>query len=236
MSEERGGDTTVFVTTARQRVRTALELAGRRTPETSARVEAELCALASDAAEHGLHAIAELAQRGSRQAQLLGRDLAAMTACVRTLREIGRALDAMQREAPVTAAEPRTRPRTTGRVLVIDDSPLNIAVVCDLLERAAFETRQAEDSDAAVSSVARFHPDVVLADVQMPGTTPAELCGRIRAAAGGSTLQVLLFSGLPDATLAELAETAGADGFLSKERGPDAIVEVVTRACRKVVR
>ena len=35
--------------------------------------------------------------------------------------------------------------------------------------------------------------------------------------------------------LAELAKQAGADGFLSKERGPDVIVEEVTRAYRKVV-
>lgn len=221
-----------FAATARQRVRTALEIAARRNAEDGPRVVAELSALANEAQELGLHAIAELARRGSEQARLLGRDLSATTACARTAREITRALDALEREAPPVERAPRAR--GTAKVLVVDDSPLNMAVVCDLLDRAAFETRQAEDGETAVAEVARFHPDVVLADVQLPRSTPAELCARMRAAASPHALQILLFSGMPDSALAELAKRAGADGFLSKERGPDVIVEEVTRAYRKV--
>jgi DNA-binding NarL/FixJ family response regulator len=81
--------------------------------------------------------------------------------------------------------------------------------------------------------VAGFRPEVVLVDVQMPDSTPAELCARMRAAAS-SRMQVLLFSGMPDAALAELANQVGADGSLSKERGPDGIVDEVTKAYRKV--
>lgn len=233
MSDGQARPRSAFAVTARQRVRTALELAAHRSAQDGSRVVAELSALASDAHALGLDSIAELARLGSEQARGLGVDLAATTACARTARQITRALDALERESP--PSEPATRPRGSGRVLVVDDSPLNMAVVCDLLDRAAFETRQAENGEIAITEVARFRPDVVLADVQMPHSTPAELCARMRAAATPHALQILLFSGMPDRALAELAKQAGADGFLSKERGPDVIVEEVTRAYRKVV-
>lgn len=232
MSDAHARPRSAFVAAARQRVRTALELAARRTPEDGARVVAELTELGCEAQALGFQSLAELARRGCDQARLLGRDLTATTACARTAREIARALDALERE-PVS--EPTAAPRAGGRVLVIDDSPLNMAVVCDLLERGGFTTRQAEDADTAVAEVARFRPDVVLVDVQMPDSTPAELCARMRAAAS-APMQVLLFSGMPDPALAELANQVGADGSLSKERGPDAIVDEIELACRKVQR
>lgn len=230
MSDAHARPESAFIAAARQRVRTALELAARRTAEDGARVVAELTSLGSDAHELGFHSIAELARRGSEQARMLGRELTATTACARTAREIARALDALERElAPAAAPTPDAR----ARVLVIDDSPLNMAVVCDLLERGGFATRQAGDGKSAIAEVAGFRPDVVLVDVQMPDSTPAELCARMRAAAS-SRMQVLLFSGMPDAALAELAKQVGADGSLSKERGPDGIVDEVTKAYRKV--
>lgn len=228
MSDAHARPDSAFITAARQRVRTALELAARRTAEDGARVVAELTSLGSDAHDLGLESIAALARRGSEQARLLGRELTATTACARTAREIVRALDALEREL----AAPTTDTRA-AKVLVIDDSPLNMAVVCDLLERGGFTTRQAEDGKSAIAEVARFRPDVVLVDVQMPDSTPAEMCARMRAAAS-APMQVLLFSGMPDAALAELAKQVGADGSLSKERGPDGIVDEVAKAYRKV--
>lgn len=228
MSEAHVRPESAFIAAARQRVRTALELASRRTAEDGARVVAELTSLGNDAHELGFHSIAELARRGSEHARMLGRDLSATTACARTAREIARALDALERE-PV----PAPAPPPGAKVLVIDDSPLNMAVVCDLLERGGFTTRQAEDGKTALAEVARFRPDVVLVDVQMPDSTPAEMCARMRSATR-SPMQVLLFSGMPDAALAELAKQVGADGSLSKERGPDGIVDEVTKAYRKV--
>ena len=217
-----------MVATARQRVRTALELAAQRSADSTSRVVAELNALAAEARTHGLASIGELAERGREQARLLNESATAVMACARTLREIGRALDALEREPPrPVAAPPRAR-----RVLVVDDSPLTMAVVCDKLEAAAFETRCAEDGEAAVAEVARFQPDVVLADVQMQGFTTAELCAGLRAAAGERGVKVLLYSGLSDDALSDVAAAAAADGFVSKEHGLAAVVDAITRACR----
>ncbi len=225
-----------FAMAARQQVRTALELAAQRSPENASRIAADLGSLSTRAAALGLVSIAQLAQRASEQARLVASDPSAVTACARTLRELGRALEVLAREPapPPVAAE--TARRDGRKVLVVDDSSLNAAVVCDALERAAFETRHSEDGDSAVLVIGQFQPDIVLADVHMPGSTPTELCARMRAAAGARSLHILLFSGLSDAALAELTVQARADGFVSKGRGLGAVVEEVTKASRSVAR
>jgi CheY-like chemotaxis protein len=209
-------DRHTFSTTARQQVRSVLELAAHRSAENASRVATELASLATQADALGLGSIAELARRGSDQARSLDRDHTAVSACARTLRDLARAIDALARES----AAPR-------KVLVIDDSSLNASVVCDALERAGFTTNHVEDAKSAVAAITRFAPDVVLIDVQMPDTTPVELCARLRAAAA-SKIQLVLFSGLSDAELVELQREAGADGYVSKEHGLEAVVRKVT--------
>lgn len=233
MSEAPTQSRASFASAARQQVRAALELAAQRSPENASRIAADLGTLSTQAAALGLVSIAELTQRASEHARRVGSEPSAVTACARTLRELGRALDVLERESapPPPAATAR---RDGRRVLVVDDSSLNAAVVCDALERASFETRHSEDGDSAVLAIAQFQPDIVLADVHMPDSTPTELCARMRTAAGPRALHILLFSGLSDAALAELTVRARADGFVSKGRGLGAVVDEVTKAFRSV--
>lgn len=233
MSEAPAPPRSSFAAAARQQVRSALALAAQRSAENATRIATELGSLGDEAAALGLTSIADLARRASEQARRLATESSAVTACARTLRELGRALEVVEREAPPVE---QAKPPRGRRVLIVDDSSLNAAVVCDALERASFETRHSEDGDTAVVAVTQFQPDVVLADVHIPGSTTAELCARMREAAGSRPLHVLLFSGLSDAALAELAQQVRADGFVSKNRGLAAVVEEVTNAYRGVPR
>jgi CheY-like chemotaxis protein len=207
-------DRHTFSMAARQQVRSVLELAAQRTAENASRVAAELASLAAQADALGLSAIAELARRGSDQAKTIDRDHTAVSACARTLRDLARSIDVLGREV-------------VRKVLIIDDSSLNASVVCDALERAGFTTNHVEDAESAVAAITRFAPDVVLIDVQMPDTTPVDLCARLRAATSAK-VQLVLFSGLSDEELVELQREARADGFVSKEHGLEAVVRKVT--------
>lgn len=230
MSEQRAPSISSFATTARTQVRLALELAVRRTPDTTTRIEAALRSVSTEAIALGLSSIGVLAQRGSEQALRLDNDHTARTALARTLRELGRAVDGLEEKARI----PERRPGARGKVLIVDDSTLNAAVVRDALESAAFETQHAEDGDAAAAAVASFSPDVVLADVHMPDSTPVALCARLRTAAGSRALHVILFSGLSDEELTDLVRETRADGFLSKERGLEAVVQTIENVCRSL--
>ncbi len=55
-----------------------------------------------------------------------------------------------------------------GRVLVVDDNPVNLRVAMLLLRRMGFEVDEASDGNAAVEAAGSHHDDAVLMDCEMP--------------------------------------------------------------------
>ncbi|MBX9628106.1 MAG: response regulator, partial [Gemmataceae bacterium] len=80
-----------------------------------------------------------------------------------------------------------------------------------------YEVREAEDAEGALADLAKNPPDVVVADVNLPGISGTELVEKIRQAIPDpDRLKILLVSGaLPAEALGGLA-VSGADDFLSK--------------------
>jgi len=105
--------------------------------------------------------------------------------------------------------------RTTPlRILVVDDDALSLDVLSLLLSHAGYIVETAGSGDAAIDSLgnaANQAPDVVLADMQMPGIAGSALARALRARCGAST-RLLAMSGSAPAD-----ETARAfDGLLLK--------------------
>jgi signal transduction histidine kinase/ActR/RegA family two-component response regulator len=71
---------------------------------------------------------------------------------------------------PVAAAErwKAEHFQLSGRVLVVDDSPVNAIVACSMLERFGIETEVAEDGEQALQRLRSQRYDAVLMDCQMP--------------------------------------------------------------------
>ena len=62
-------------------------------------------------------------------------------------------------------------PQENIRVLVVDDSAVSRAIICDQIEAAPGMSvaGRARDGRAALEKVAALHPDVITLDLQMPG-------------------------------------------------------------------
>jgi DNA-binding NarL/FixJ family response regulator len=112
------------------------------------------------------------------------------------------------------------------RVLIADDQPLVRSGVRAILgsEDDIEVVGEAADGAEAVAKAGRLAPDVVLMDVQMPGTDGLAATRQI-AEAGGPGVIVLTTFG-HDEYLFE-ALRAGAAGFLLKDAPPEDIVEAV---------
>jgi CheY-like chemotaxis protein len=99
------------------------------------------------------------------------------------------------------------------RILIVDDDELSREVLTLLAERTGYEVEAVESGDAALVHVQRVRPlpEVVLTDMQMPGTAGDELARRLRGLCGAGTF-LLAMSGseLEDGTGREF------DGFLLK--------------------
>ncbi|MBI2470703.1 MAG: response regulator [Planctomycetes bacterium] len=56
-----------------------------------------------------------------------------------------------------------------GKILIIDDNPMNLELVSDLLELRGFLVIKAEDSKTGMELAQTEKPDLILMDIQLPG-------------------------------------------------------------------
>jgi twitching motility two-component system response regulator PilH len=54
-------------------------------------------------------------------------------------------------------------------VLIVDDSPTDVHVMQQALEKGGFSTAAAGDGDEAIRKARELHPDLILMDIVMPG-------------------------------------------------------------------
>jgi signal transduction histidine kinase/ActR/RegA family two-component response regulator len=96
------------------------------------------------------------------------------------------------------------------KILVVDDEPDTLDLVCHLLEEHGAETAAAASAAEALQKFKEFRPDVLISDIGMPEQDGYELIHNIRAAeagTGGKTPAVALtaFARSEDRTRAMLA-------------------------------
>src|SRR5262249_24095900 len=82
----------------------------------------------------------------------------------------------------------------TGRILVVDDQRANSETWAGLLQARGYEVSTAPDGEAALAAVQRASPDLVVADIRMPGIDGYELCRRLREQPATALLPVILIT------------------------------------------
>jgi sigma-B regulation protein RsbU (phosphoserine phosphatase) len=111
---------------------------------------------------------------------------------------------------------PAARTGAIRRVLVVDDSNLQLRIVSAMLARWGFEVDVARSGPEALEHCAAAPPDLVLSDWMMPGMTGLELCRHFRRLEReGYGYFILLTSKSDKADVAQGLD-AGADDFLTK--------------------
>ena len=82
------------------------------------------------------------------------------------------------------------------RMLLADDS-LTIQKVVELtFSDSGYELMAVGSGDKAVQALEHFNPDIVLADVVMPGLSGYDVCEHVKALAGGEFLRFLSEAGV----------------------------------------
>lgn len=121
------------------------------------------------------------------------------------------------------------------RLLVIEDSDLTLRMEVAFLSGAGFEVRGAHHIAEFRELTADWQPDIILADVNLPGMSGAELCSQLKSRFETRGIPVILFSNMADEELERLKVACGADGFLSKRRGLVVLLQEIDRLCDQIV-
>ena len=115
------------------------------------------------------------------------------------------------------------------RVLVADDSPTALRSVCDYLDFAGGleVVCTASDGVNAVQLVAQHQPDLALLDFRMPRLNGLQAAKELRRS--HPDLRVIIYSEIQGSTLEEECLNHGADGYVSKGRLPDGLLQEIRR-------
>ncbi len=113
------------------------------------------------------------------------------------------------------------------KILIIDDSEITLVMEKSVLEARGYEVEAASTLQEFEKLLKAFRPHLILTDIHMPEAKGTDICRTLKNEYGTQDIPIVLFSSLNDDELEKLAEQVGADGFLSKANGLEALGEKV---------
>jgi putative two-component system response regulator len=104
----------------------------------------------------------------------------------------------------------------SASVLVVDDDPLNVEMLCAYLEEEGYRTVSATSGREAIQLAHVTAPDVIMLDVMMPNLNGFEVCAQLKSSPETKFIPVILVTALSAREDRVRGIKAGADDFLSK--------------------
>ncbi len=113
------------------------------------------------------------------------------------------------------------------RILLLDDSAITLEMEKAVLEERGYTVATASNLLEFQQLVEKFAPEVILTDLMMPDISGKDIVRVLKQDFHTERIPIVIFSSKTDDELAEIAEQAGADGYLSKSHGIDKLGEMV---------
>jgi CheY-like chemotaxis protein len=121
-------------------------------------------------------------------------------------------------------------------VLVVEDSPVIQRLIDVCLRPSGFETIQATDGISGFEAAEEHLPDLVILDVGLPGMDGWAVLDAIRSGEETSELVVLVLTAHAQEETRLIADSSGANAFLTKPFRPTELREMVAKLIGPAVR
>lgn len=113
------------------------------------------------------------------------------------------------------------------RVLLVDDSDLQILFEEELMSDQPFDFLVAHNGAEAVASARRYHPDIILLDIVMPVMNGIDAARCIRDDPQTSDIPIIMVSSQTEATYMESAFVGGCNDYVTKPvRKPELLAKI----------
>ena len=110
---------------------------------------------------------------------------------------------------------------SSARILIIDDEPINVKVVCRYLREAGYKNcTTTNDSVSAIDLIRREQPDLVLLDLMMPQVDGLQILKMVRQDRDLLQTPVVVLTATDDRSTKMAALELGANEFLTKPVDP----------------
>jgi CheY-like chemotaxis protein len=104
----------------------------------------------------------------------------------------------------------------SARILIVEDNPLNLKLVRDVLTVSGYEVVAAPSGEEGVTLAQTCEPDLVLMDIQLPGIDGYEALRMLRQNPLLDSVPVVAVTAFAMREDRERAWRAGFDGYLGK--------------------
>ena len=134
-------------------------------------------------------------------------------------------------ERPATIA-PTAAPQRGGRVLIVEDNPINRELAAEIVQAAGCTVATANDGEQALMRMTQEAFDLVLMDWHMPvmdGLTATRRLRLTEEATGGARLPVIALTASVLPGDREACAAAGMDGFVAKPFTYEELVRLLDR-------
>jgi two-component system, OmpR family, alkaline phosphatase synthesis response regulator PhoP len=119
-------------------------------------------------------------------------------------------------------------------ILLVDDEPSIVQLVRMYLERENFRVETAGDGEAALESVKRTNPQLVVLDLMLPKLDGFEVCRRLRSE--NNPVAIIMLTARDEDIDKILGLEIGADDYLTKPFNPHELVARVKAILRRTER
>jgi PAS domain S-box-containing protein len=137
------------------------------------------------------------------------------------------AVQASQTDSAGARNDASTAPKSSLRILIVDDNRDGADTLAMMLEIVGNHIRTAYDGEEALAATAEFKPDVILLDIGLPKLTGYEACRRIREQPGGKQLLIIAQTGWGQEEDRQRTRQAGFDHHLVKPVDPQALMKLL---------
>jgi len=114
-----------------------------------------------------------------------------------------------------------------SRILLADDSPHAQRMGERILREEGFEVVSLTDGETTIVRLSDVDPDVILADVFLPGKSGIEICRYVKSDPRLRHVRVVLTAGLLEPFDEEEAKLAGCDAILKKPFEASKVMETI---------
>ncbi|MEL7003254.1 MAG: response regulator transcription factor [Bacteroidota bacterium] len=119
------------------------------------------------------------------------------------------------------------------KVLVVDDEEAILELLKYNLEKQGYEVKTSLNGTKAVEIAKKFHPDLILLDIMMPGQDGVETCRQLREISDLANTFIIFLTARSEEYSEVAAFDVGADDYITKPIKPRALVSRISALFRR---